>query len=142
MKAPLECCGSQEVIFVGVPPSRGNECEKISLRGVGWTPLDGRVRSGRYPNLRERIINIQRDETSGTDLERVIQIAPPLPVGKDTFIDNEVGDTIRYIKEKFGSAPLLKAYHGALDALEESNRRWKEYYEEEARLQSIFEGED
>ena len=63
----------------------------------------------------------------------------PPPVQQDTYLDNEVGYTIRYIKEKFGSAPLLKAYQGALDTLEESDRRWKEYQEEEARLQSIFE---
>ena len=77
----------------------------------------------------------------GTDFGKAVRVMPP-PVQQDTYLDNAVGDTIRYIKENFGSDPLLKAYQGALDTLEESNRRWKEYYEEEARLQSIFEGED
>jgi hypothetical protein len=83
----------------------------------------------------------QQGRTMGTDFGKAVRVMPP-PVQQDTYLDNAVGDTIRYIKENFGSDPLLKAYQGALDTLEESNRRWKEYYEEEARLQSIFEGED
>jgi hypothetical protein len=91
---------------------------------------------------RASILPIQQDKTLEAHLGRRIQAMTPRAAGQDTFLDNKVGDTVQYIKESFGSAPLLKAYQGALDALEESNRRWKKYYEEEARLQSIFEGED
>lgn len=141
MRSPIGYGGNEGTILVGMP-SGGNQNEEIFLRGIGWTPLGDRVGSSRPLNQRDRVINVQRDETSGTDSGRVIQVMPPTPIRKDTFIDNEVGETVRYIKEKFGSAPLLKAYQGALHALEESNIRWEEYYEEEARLQSIFEGED
>ena len=89
-----------------------------------------------------RISNLERRVSMGTNLDKMAYI--PVDITReDSFANNEVGDTLRYIKESFGSAPLLKVYNEALDARSESDRRWKDYYEEEARAQSIFEaGED
>jgi hypothetical protein len=125
---------------VFVRPDRMYRDETISLIEPGYTPLGNRF--DRQPIPSEKKFSLPRDKSIGTNISEVVRVMPPQNIGQDTYLDDEVGDTIRYIKEKFGSDPLLKAYQGALDTLEESNRRWKEYYEEEARLQSIFEGED
>jgi hypothetical protein len=119
----------------------GNKPETISLIGVGWTPIGSKIRQD--PNPYGRDFYYHGDKSLGTDEGSGVPVMPRQNIEHDTFLDNEVGATVRYIKEKFGSSPLLKAYQGALDTLNESDKRWREYQDEEARIQSIFEaGED
>ena len=64
---------------------------------------------------------------------------PPRPIEQDTFLDNDIGDTIRFIKTKFGDSPLIEAYEAALDTFKESDKKWKVYLEEEeAQFRSLF----
>ncbi len=153
--SPFASDGDQSVVVLSINhPHAGQDIEKSAFNKSTWPrqgdPMGGflgvvhRAKPRQIqPNNRDvSYAQIgQQGKTMGTALVKMVGVKPPL-VRQDTYLENEVGDTVRYIKEKFGSAPLLKAYQGALDTLDESNRRWKEYYEEEARLQSIFEGDD
>lgn len=124
-------------VYIGSPPPQVNRLETIS-QSTGWTPIGGRIRSYRNPNRNKTDINIQ-DKTLETHSGRRFRVMSPLPIGIDTFLDDEVGDTVRNIKENFGDAPLINAYEAALNISKESNKKWKEYWEEETRLQSLFE---
>lgn len=135
--------GDQSEVFIGHNNSMGTGYEKV------WQVMDRRSPQERFTPIQSRSTptyeinrNIKLSKILGTDFGNMVRVMPPI-IQEDTFLDNEVGITVHYIKEKFGSPPLLKAYHGALDTLKESDRRWREYMEEEARIQSIFEaGED
>lgn len=89
----------------------------------------------------ERDISTLQDKPIETNFGEIL-LPPHQHEEQDTFLDNDVGGTIRYIKEHFGDAPLIKAYDAAMCALDESDRRWKEYWEEEARRQAIFEEDE
>ena len=109
----------------------------ISLRDYVWSPLGGQIRSVNPTNPSERHTYIPRDISIGT-INEVMRVISPT-VQPDTFLDDEVGDTIRRVKENFGDAPLINAYEAALATSKESDKKWKEYWEEEARMQSLFE---
>lgn len=152
---PFASDGDQCVVILPINnPHGGQDIEKSAFNKSTWLRQGdsnggflGVVHRGKSRQVQPKNRDVgyakigRQDKTMGTDLTKMVGFRPTL-VPKDTYLNNEIGDTVRYIKEKFGSAPLLRAYNGALDALDESNRRWKEYYEEEARLQSIFEGDD
>lgn len=54
-------------------------------------------------------------------------------VQQDTFVDNELGNTLQQIRSKLGNAPFIEAYKAALDTFKEHDRTWKEYREKEAK---------
>jgi hypothetical protein len=115
----------------------------FSLRDTGHTAPSNRIRFGRPPTPSEKNICVQQDKPTGTNFSEVVRVMPQT-IQQDTFLDDDVGDTIKFIKNRFGDAPLVEAYEAALDTFKEPDRRWKEYLdEEEAKFRSIFEvGED
>jgi|WetSurMetagenome_2_1015567.scaffolds.fasta_scaffold909978_2 hypothetical protein len=133
-------------VFIRPCGPEDTKYKKTPLGKVGWTPLSSRIRFVQDPIPCGRNIYDQRHKSSGTDSERSLgrrmQVMPRRDIEQDTFLNNEIGETIRYIKIHFGNNPLREAYDLALNTFMESDKRWKEYHEEEARLQSIFEGED
>jgi hypothetical protein len=110
----------------------------FSLRRTGHTTPSNRIRFGQPPTPSEKTFPLQQDKPIGTNFSEVVRVMPTT-FQQDTFLDDDVGNTVRNIKENFGDAPLIKAYEAALDISKESNKKWKEYWEEEARLQSLFE---
>lgn len=124
-------------VFIGSPLPQVNRPKMIS-QSTGYTPIGGRIRPYRIHNRNKKGISIQ-DNTLETHSGRRFHVMPPMPIGIDTFLDDEVGDTVRNIKEIFGDTPLINAYESALNISKESNKKWKEYWEEETRLQYLFE---
>jgi|WetSurSiteA1Bulk_404760.scaffolds.fasta_scaffold60838_1 hypothetical protein len=103
---------------------------------VGWTQFEKKVRIVKQ-SCRTGRDYYQRDTPTIKTGGNTVVMPPTNP--QDTFLNNEVGDTIRYIKENFGDSPLIEAYEAALDTFKEPDRRWKEYLEEEeAKFKSIF----
>jgi hypothetical protein len=105
----------------------------------GWIPIENQVRLVKHPYPTAKDTPYQIDKPTTNLGSNVIMISCPA-VKRDPFSDDEIGDTIRYIKENFGDAPLIEAYEAALDTFKEPDRRWKEYLdEEESKFKSIFE---
>lgn len=104
-----------------------------------YLPSAHSVRSRQDPSPCKRNNYVQRDISLEIDFGRMVRIMYDPNVEQDTFVDNELGDTIHHIKENFGDAPLINAYDEAVAMSKESDKRWKEYWEEEARLRSLFE---
>jgi hypothetical protein len=101
------------------------------------TPSGIQIQLGDLPTPSDKDVHHQQDKSMGTTFEfRVRSIV----THQDTFLDNDIGDTIKFIKNNFGDSPLIEAYEAALDTFKEPDRRWKEYLdEEEAKFKSIFE---
>ncbi|MHC1688022.1 MAG: hypothetical protein AB9879_09985 [Methanothrix sp.] len=121
--------------------------EKIFPRNVTSMSMGGRIRFGSVPTLCGRNNYVQRYKTSGTDLKKPLlggcQMRPCRDIKQDTFSKNEIGETIRLAKAKFGKKPFIEAYKKALNTSKEINDRRKKCLEEEVRLRSVLRaGED
>lgn len=101
------------------------------------------VRPRQHPSPYGRANNVQRDKSLEIDFGRIVQTMPSPNVRQDTFLDNELGETLCKTKAKFGKAPFVDAYKRALNTSKEINDRRKKCLEEEARLRSVLRaGED
>lgn len=99
-----------------------------------------RSKSDQYPSEMDNYLS--RDKSSGANFESVVRVMPRV-VHQDTFLDNEIGESLRTAKAKFGKAPFVEAYKRVLNTSKKIDDRWEEYLEKEARQRSILEeGED
>lgn len=94
MNAQFDCGHDRDEVFIGAFHPMDTENRVFPSGDVGWTPLGDQVKVKQNLNPCEKNINVQRDKTSGTDLVRRIHAMPHQNIGKDVFIDNEVGTAI------------------------------------------------
>jgi hypothetical protein len=124
-----------------MPKDPGNiKNETVSWRKVRGTS-DSKFLVRNDPNPYGRNPLIQQGRSLGTDLGNT-KIMPRKNIDKGTFLDNEVGQTIRAVKEKFGKAPFIKAYKRVLDTSKKIDDEWEKYLAEEVRLRSLLEAGD
>jgi hypothetical protein len=126
---------------VEIKRSGGTSHGKVNQ--VPWTPFEKQVQLGKKPSRTERNYyqNYQKDGPTIKTGSNMIVIHAKAP--QDTFLDNELGETIRKTKAKFGNAPFVEAYKKALNTSREINDRRKKCLEEEIRLRSVLgAGED
>jgi len=103
-----------------------------------WASARGQILSECPSTPSERTFYYQRNRYNGTNSGSVVRVSPSPPIKRDTYVDNEIGETLRLIKAKSGNAPFAEAYKKARSTSKAINDRRKKCLEEEVRLRSVL----
>lgn len=109
---------------------------------VGWSPRERFVQTCRYELRYENDKTFESRKVLGTNSGNMVSVMSPT-AQQDTFVDNELGETLRLVKAKSGKALFIEAYKKARNTSKTINDRRKKCLEEEVRLRSVLRaGED
>lgn len=72
----------------------------IFPKSAGWTPLGWKIKFEQTPIPDERIMNVQRNKSLGTDSGSRLRVMS-FDIEQDICFDNTIGDLLKDITEKF-----------------------------------------